>query len=582
VPPYLYSTGNRSYSLTVGGVNVIMSVPLDEAPIRWTESGPGVTGSLSFLVRGTLGSTLQDGAIVRLKDNVTNRTLFGGLVLRRTLRPGPGSLRWTEVECASHDWWLDHKLVPRYENKRDAGSRHRKKTSDRDIVKELVERRGGRLEARNAHVDETNSDMDNFQIEGETLRGALELIADEAQDAGSPGTRLFYVDADWDLHWFNAAEGLTAPYRIGDGSYIRTVLDTSGLVEYWSLREVGGTTNYGARSVANLTQSGTVTQGVTDIGVVNEPAYRAVTLGTTGVTQVNPAPASLFPGDTFSLEFWFRVTSGTGTNRTILVSFGSTDNAYHVRMTSADKLELLLRTGSAQNFISTPTYTDDDWHHVVFAHNPGDTDLFVDGASVAGTHTNRVFGTAADTLSVGLSGSSFLGSLAHVAVYSTKLSAATALAHYEQGITLVPEDMEVQYDSSEDAHFAYVVSEVKGGSGWVRPDNASSWPLGSAHIYVEGRKVKTDAQRNRRGKAALRRARKVIGGSFTVTSWHGWRAGQLLTIDESALGLSSTHQIQSVNGELAAGNAATYRIEFGAPRKSLVRKVKRRKRPRDD
>jgi hypothetical protein len=575
------SASGRSYGLTVGGVQVVQWTPLDLMPITWEETGPDTVGRLSFLFFGPR-NLMDDGAEVVLRDNVNRRTLFGGVLLERRLRRGVGSLVFTEVECASYDWFLDNRIVPRYVSKRDVGNRVRKMTNDRNIVKDLVERRGGPIEATSQYVDETNTDMDIVELEGETLRSALEKVADEAQTSASPSGRFFYVDFDRQLHYFAGTEGLTAPYRIGDGSYIRTVLDTSGLVEYWSLREVGGTTNYGARSVANLTQSGSVTQGVTDIGVVNEPAYRAVTLGTTGVTQVNPAPASLFPGDTFSLEFWFRVTSGTGTNRTILVSFGSTDNAYHVRMTSADKLELLLRTGSAQNFISTPTYTDDDWHHVVFAHNPGDTDLFVDGASVAGTHTNRVFGTAADTLSVGLSGSSFLGSLAHVAVYSTKLSAATALAHYEQGITLVPEDMEVQYDSSEDAHFAYVVSEVKGGSGWVRPDNASSWPLGSAHIYVEGRKVKTDAQRNRRGKAALRRARKVIGGSFTVTGWHGWRAGQLLTIDESALGLSSTHQIQSVNGELAAGNAATYRIEFGAPRKSLVRKVKRRKRPRDD
>jgi hypothetical protein len=407
-------------------------------------------------------------------------------------------------------------------------------------------------------------------------------VADEAQTSASPSGRFFYVDFDKQLHYFAGTEGLTAPYRIGDGSYVRTVLDTTGLVEYWSLREVGGTTNYGGRSVANLTQSGTVDHGAVLIGVVNEPSHRALTLTSTGRCEVNPAPAALFPGDTFSVEFWFRILSDTGTNRTIITTFGSTDNAYEIRMTSADKLQLRLRTGSAQNFLSDDTFTDLSWHHVIFAHGPGDTDLYVDGAAAAGTHTNRVFGSAADTFSVGLNGSTISAIVQHVAVYSTKLSAATALAHYEQGITLVPEDLEVQYDSSEDAHFAYVVSEVKGGSGWVRPDNASGWPLGSAHIYVEGRKVKTDAQRNRRGKAALRRARKVIGGSFTVTGWHGWRAGQLLTIDESALGLSSTHQIQSVNGELAAGGAATYRIEFGAPRKSLVRKVKRRKRPRDD
>jgi hypothetical protein len=292
-------------------------------------------------------------------------------------------------------------------------------------------------------------------------------------------------------------------------------------------------------------------------------------------------------GGPWSFECWIYRTDASGADTLLLTFDTPSEDGPQIDLETDGDVTVSRRGGGGSTSTTSQPITLNTWHHLVvtFAGSgagSGAVTVYVNGASQAGTGSLSGFGDDFVNFTIARAGSGFVGNIQHVAWYDAALSAATALAHYEQGITLVPEDMEVQYDSSEDAHFAYVVSEVKGGSGWVRPDNASSWPLGSAHIYVEGRKVKTDAQRNRRGKAALRRARKVIGGSFTVTGWHGWRAGQLLTIDESALGLSSTHQIQSVNGELAAGNAATYRIEFGAPRKSLVRKVKRRKRPRDD
>jgi hypothetical protein len=581
VPPFLYSTGNRSYSLTVGGVNVITSVPLDEAPIRWTESGPGVTGSLSFLVMGSLGSQLQDGAVVRLKDNVNNRTLFGGLVLRRTLRPGPGSLRWTEVECASHDWWLDHKLVPRWESKRNVGGRVRRMQSDRAMVKDLIERRGGRLEARGTYVDETNSDMDGLiQIEGETLRGALEIIADEAQETESPGTRLFYVDGDWDLHWFNAEEGLTAPYRIADGSYVRTVITTTGLVEYWSLREEGGSTFYGSLGVTNLDRDSQIAVQY-DVGAVNDLAYRASTFDGTNTGAAASSVAGLKVGDSWSFECWLRRTESAGEDYLLLTFASGAENGPQITLEADGDVKVVARTVGTDFVTTGQPITDNAWHHLVVAHGVGSTVVYVNGASVSGTLTARVFGDTWDTFTVARVPDGFIGDLQHVAWYTTQLSAATVLAHYRQGISIAPEDLSFEIDGEETAHFAYVTGDTKAGSGWVRPDNAPDWDSGNAEIYVDAPRAKTEAQKRRKGKAELNRHRRVRGGRFSVLGLGGWRSGQALPVSVSSVGLDETFAIASVNGELGAGSVPVYEVEFGAVRKSFLREIRRKRRQRN-
>lgn len=570
------SASGRSYGLTIQGIPVIQHVPIDVQPITWEAVGPDASGRMSFVYFGPR-NLIVNGAEVRLRDNTNARTLFGGILLGRTLRRGPGDLVWTEVECASYDWFLDHRLVPRYENKRDVGNRVRYIHSDRQIVKDLIERRGGFIEANNDYIDQTNTSMDKLELEGETLRSALEKIADEAS---STAGRHFYVDDDKYLHWYSGTEGLASPYRISDGSYVRTVIDTSGLVELWTLREESGTTNHGARGVQNLTLSGSYSQGVTNIAVVNEPAYRSILYSTDGRSSADAAASSLFPGDTFSLEWW-QAFSGTGTVRTVWLTTGGSDDSYWVRWTAADKLEIVHRT-AVQHWISDDAFTDLGWHHYVVARSPGSTLVYRDGQAIAGTTTPQTFGSATN-IRVGNNIDNPPGRMQHAAVYSSKLSAATVLAHYRQGVSLVPSDLEVEYDSAEERHFAYVVSEVKGGSGWVRGSAASTWPLGPAQMYVEARKVKTEGQRERRGKAALRRHRQITSCSFEIVGYHGWRPGQLVPVTESTFGLSSdTFEIKSVSGELSAGNAATYRIETGALRRRISREVRRRRRRSDD
>ena len=296
--PWWDTSTGHAYGLTVAGVQVIDHVPLDEVPIRWEETGPDAVGTLSFLVEDTGTIGLEDGAEVRLTDNVNGRTLFGGVLLERRVHRGPGSTTFTECEVASYDWFLDNRIVPRFESKRNVGNRIRKMTHDRAILKYLIQRRGGPIEAKNANVDLTNTDMDFIKLSGETLRSALETIADEAspgdgENAVNALGRHFYVDFDRQLHYFKGTEGLVAPYRISDTDYTTVIRGHADLREYWSLREERGGTNYGLNG-NDLTLAGTRTQGVTDVGVVGMPHYRAVTLdGSTSYTSNGSYAATL-------------------------------------------------------------------------------------------------------------------------------------------------------------------------------------------------------------------------------------------------------------------------------------------------
>ena len=438
-----------SYTLDVAGIGVIDHVPLDLRPIRWEEMGPDGVGRLTFTVEDEGGIALPDGADVRLTDATTGIPLFGGILLERRVNRGPGGIRWTECDVVSYDWYLDHRIVPRHRFKRNDRGRIRRILNDRNVVKDLIATRGGPLTAPDATVDSTETNMPLIELKGETLRSALEKVGDEAG-----GGRHFYVDADRQLHYFQGKERLQAPHRVADGSYVRDVIETPGLVEYWSLREEAGMTVYGSEGVANLALEGATLPSVLAggaVGVVNEPMYRALTFTSGARATVNPAPTALLPGNTFSLECWFR-RADSGRN-TILIRAGS--SAYELRFDTADTIRLRRRPSST-DWVSSATYPDTTfWHHLVVAHASGSTDVYLDGVSISGTTTSQVFGSGGG-FSIGHTSGSFAGDIQHVAVYDVKLSAAVALAHYQQGRSITPENLELSYDSTEDVHQVYV------------------------------------------------------------------------------------------------------------------------------
>ena len=156
-----------------------------------------------------------------------------------------------------------------------------------------------------------------------------------------------------------------------------------------------------------------------------------------GATQyVSASGANLHPGDKFTVEFWFKRSSTQGATQT-MYSAGAGD--VKIAFTQVgDLLGVYRQDAGGVNFVSTASYTDTNWHHLVVARSPGSTLVYVDGSLIAGTDTARTF-TAGATFNIGKRNGGtpeyFPGSMQHVAVYSTKFSAAQALAHYAAAAT---------------------------------------------------------------------------------------------------------------------------------------------------
>lgn len=144
------------------------------------------------------------------------------------------------------------------------------------------------------------------------------------------------------------------------------------------------------------------------------------------------------------------------------------------------------------------------------------------------------------------------------------------------GAGIEVEDLEVEYDAADVIHHVYVKGKNAKGSGWVY-NKGSDFAAGAVSAFIDRPKSDTIADRNRHGRAFLRRQEEVTAGSFMVQGTTGWRSGQLLTITDAQLGLTAeTFEIRVVNGELRQGSHVVHRIEFGAPKRWLTRDLRRR------
>lgn len=355
------SSPAKAYILEVGAVDVLPRVPLDVAPVTWTDEASNGVGELNFVVEHT-GSwatrpALERGARVRFKKLGETLT-FGGTLLRVTYTRGVTG-HFAECTAVDHNWWFDHRVVPRFTSKVDLAGRNRRMTNDRNIVVALIERRMPPLRGTWSTIDSTRDDMPLVKTEGMTAREVMEHICDLAQYDQSPYPRRFYADAYRRVHYYMNNEGEAAPYVVG-------------------------------------------------------------------------------------------------------------------------------------------------------------------------------------------------------------------------GAGIDVEDLELEYDSMDVKHHVYVRGKNAKGSGWVY-NKGSDYALGAVSTFIDRPNCDSVKERNQKGRAFLRRQEELVAGSFRVQATTGWRAGQLLTISDTQLGLSSdTHEIRRVNGELHPGSHTVHDIEFGAPKRWLSRDLKRR------
>src|SRR3954452_10231078 len=270
-------------------------------------------------------------------------------------------------------------------------------------------------------------------------RPSRRVAATVAVAAVAVGAATGPADAAFKLSVANPLSQLSAA---GNFYPYKTAVTVDAPYLYWRLDETSGTA---------IDDSGTGNHDGTLIGPTytlgQAGALAAQTRSTSmGVTSARINSNSLLASQTpFSVEAWVRTSSSTGGP---IVVFGNKNGS--TSSTTLDRAlylapngKVMFGVGSTKTAIaSNAAINNNAWHHVVatYATGTGGMKLYVDGAqqTLTGTATAQTFsgywrvGTelmtgwpSAPTDTV------FEGSLDEIATYTTALSSARVLAHYQ-------------------------------------------------------------------------------------------------------------------------------------------------------
>ena len=148
--------------------------------------------------------------------------------------------------------------------------------------------------------------------------------------------------------------------------------------------------------------------------------------------------APLFPShDRLGIEVCIK--TGSTQNGAIIVGewdMSGDSGTYKLQLNNSNLLSFHINNGATQ-LVSTTTYNDDEWHHVVIIESGGTLYLYVDGAledSLASTITYGLFpmsvGNASDgQASYATSAPTYVDDLA---IYEYAISSGTVTEHYNQ------------------------------------------------------------------------------------------------------------------------------------------------------
>ena len=284
----------------------------------------------------------------------------------------------------------------------------------------------------------TTSTAQNL-VAGQTYRLRLELI----------GTSIkLYVDGALMVTVVDATPTITLTGKpgvfSGNSGVASTVTDTTGMhLDNFRVVPTSAATVTDSKGTA----TGTHTNGVT-LGAAGALAGDADTaMSFDGVDDHVTAPRQV--QDDLSLEFWFKSTQGIGTAAAWTAGAGmvdasiagTTNNDFGVSLRSDGKVVAGVGNPDTSVASTSSGFNNGQWHHVVFTRvkATGAFALYVDGNPEGSTSSTNVAAlTGQATINFGRLASAtnyFAGSLDEVATYNVALSAATAAAHYQAGIT---------------------------------------------------------------------------------------------------------------------------------------------------
>ena len=302
---------------------------------------------------------------------------------------------------------------------------------------------------------------------------------------------------------------------------------------YWRLGESGGTTAADATGNNPGAYFGNgITYGV-DGAVTGGDKAAAFDGSITGVGATQPATNPTV----YSEELWFKTMTTSGGK---LIGFGDrssgTSSNYdrHVNMLASGQLQFGVWTGQASTIVSSGSYNDGGWHHLVATQGPDGMALYVDGEGV-GTDPQTAAQPYTGYWRVGGDSSwadsnFFAGSLDEVAVYSTVLSAATVRNHFTKGGGQLPN---VAPNASFESSVSHRTASLDASASSDSDGTISSyaWDFGDGTTGT--------------GKVASHRF--TVGGSYTVK----------LTVTDDRGGSSSATRLVVVPDNVAPSASFT-------------------------
>lgn len=239
----------------------------------------------------------------------------------------------------------------------------------------------------------------------------------------------------------------TSAVYCGTGATYSAAVVTDGPVIYHRFSETGGTTAANSGSGTAGTYTGGYTLGRPGaIACQVGSAAGAVGLNGSSGQVVRSSTATTAGSSTFTVEAWFRTTTGGGK----IVGFGnqrttsSTSYDRHLFLTNDGAVVFGVRQSTAREVVSPATYLDGRWHHVVgtfgAASPTNGMRLYVDGVLVASRTDVTTAQAYAGYWRIGFDNLAdwpsapgnyyFTGDLDEVAVYPTALTATRVAAHY--------------------------------------------------------------------------------------------------------------------------------------------------------
>jgi hypothetical protein len=578
------------YSLTVNGINLLESVPVNITPISWFDSADNGIGNMQFTVYDPAPAwadrigVLRIGAEVVFFDHLQGTRLFAGNITHLSYTKATVG-RWVSVEVSSYDIWLDWCIVPRLRFRNNTGKRIRELTNDRGIIRKIF--KVGRLPllARGA-VEQTATDVPVLDLSGLTVREALEEVADAAKkaDGGLSLPRSFYVDYYRRLHYFEGAELGAAPFRVTDQSYAELVTHHANAKEYWPLTDADYAAGDAIGKLGVLDLTNAVASAETRNGVPNQPyAGWGSDDASTALSAPSGGGAALTCSGGWALETWRYIDTAVAASTRLLLTFAATEDGPEASVLTSGGISLSKRGGGGTTTWASAGVTTGLYHIVVGQKADGTNYCIVNGVDQgAGSGTAGACGDTWDSLTLdrSSSGDGFVGYHQHHAWYTGDgLTAAEALAHYRAGLGIRVEDFGYEDDGDEDTYWVYVRGRNAKGSGWVT-DKASDYVVGDGgsgpsgpQAFVKSGKSDTVKKRNRFGEAAMRRNRRVNAASFTIReNTAGWRAGQRVKVDDTAYGFSNTeYKVAGISGTYDGSLYPMLVIELGTSKRRFLK-----------